>query len=164
MEIDALYENRTWTLVPPSPKMNLVSNKWVFKVKQKWIALIERYKARLIARGFNQLKELDYEETFSPVVKKRTIRLILTLALSNGWSLNQLDVSNPFLHGDLHEKLFLTQPPRFEDPTHPEYVCQLHKALYELKQEPRAWYLKFMNYIYLPNGILPLSLWYFIIF
>lgn len=87
LEINALHENRTWTLVPPSPQMNLVSSKWVFKVKTKADGSLEQYKACLVARGFNQLQGLDYEETFSPVVKPRTIRIIPTLALSNGWSL-----------------------------------------------------------------------------
>ncbi|KAF5462902.1 hypothetical protein F2P56_018869 [Juglans regia] len=144
-EIDALHENKTWSLVPPSPDMNLVTSKWVFKVKTKADGSVERYKARLVARGFSQLHGLDYDETFSPVVRPATIRLILHLALSQGWPLKQLDVSNAFLHGELQETVYLTQPQGFVDPQYPEYVCKLHKALYGLKQAPRACYLKFSN-------------------
>jgi histone deacetylase 1/2 len=146
-EMDALYANHTWTLVPKTSTMNLVSSKWIFKVKTQFDGTIDRYKARLVARGFTQLPRLDYDETFSPVVKPGTIRLIFNIGLSHGWLIRQLDVSNEFLHGDLHERVYLAQPPGFEDPAHPNHFCLLHKALYGLKQAPRAWYLKFSNYI-----------------
>jgi hypothetical protein len=146
-EITALASNNTWTLVPRRLDMNLVSSKWVFKIKTRSDGSIERYKGRLVARGFTQLPGLDYDETFSPVVKHGTIRLILTLGLSHGWSIKQLDVSNAFLHGDLQERVYLSQPPGFEDSSHPHHVCHLHKALYGLKQAPRAWYMKFSAYI-----------------
>jgi histone deacetylase 1/2 len=146
-EMDALHANNTWTLVPRKPNMNVVSSKWVFKVKTKSNGTLDRYKARLVARGFTQLPGLDYDETFSPVVKASTIRLILTIGLSQGWTIRQLDVNNAFLHGDLQERVYLAQPPGHEDPALPQHVCLLHKALYGLKQAPRAWYMKFSNYI-----------------
>jgi hypothetical protein len=90
---------------------------------------------------------LDYDETFSLVVKHGTIRLILTLGLSHDWSIKQLNVSNAFLHGDLQERVYLSQPPGFEDSSHPHHVCHLHKAFYGLKQAPRVWYMKFNAYI-----------------
>ena len=83
---------------------------------------------------------IDYEDTFSPVVKAVTIRLILSLAVSRGWSIRQLDVKNAFLHGILEEEVYLKQPPGFEDHARPDYVCRLDKALYGLKQAPRIWY------------------------
>ena len=127
--------------------MNLVSSKWIFKVKTQSDGTIDRYKARLVAKGFTQLPGLDYDETFSPVVKPGTIRLILNIGLSHGWLIRQLDVSNAFLHNNLHECVYLAQPLGFEDAAYPHHVCLLHKALYGLKQAPRAWYLKFSNYI-----------------
>ena len=110
----------------------------MFKIKTRSDGSIERYKARLVARGFSQQPGLDYDETFSPVIKRSTIRFILTISLSQGWSVKQLDVSNVFLHGDLQEQVYLAQPPGFEDSSHPDYVCHLHKALFGLKQAPRA--------------------------
>ena len=117
--MDALHVNNAWTLVPRKPDMNVVSSKWVFKVKTKSNDTLDRYKARLVARGFTQLPRLDYDETFSPVVKASTIQLILTIGLSQGWTIRQLDVNNAFLHCDLQERVYLAQPPGHEDPTLP---------------------------------------------
>jgi hypothetical protein len=93
-----------------------------------------------VAKGFKQRYSIDYEDTFSPVVKAATIRLVLSVAVSQGWSLRQLDVQNAFLHGVLEEEVCMKQPPRYEDKVNPGYVCKLDKALHGLKQAPRAWY------------------------
>ncbi|XP_071683604.1 uncharacterized protein [Lolium perenne] len=103
-EYQALLRNETWTLVSPPPRVNVIDSKWVFKVTKHSDGTIERYKARLVARGFRQWFGLDYEDTFSPVVKPTTIRLLLSLAFTRGWSLRQLDVQNDFLHGLLEEE------------------------------------------------------------
>ncbi|KAK1649357.1 hypothetical protein QYE76_067162 [Lolium multiflorum] len=139
-EFSALQSNNTWHLVPFIPGKNIIDCKWVFKVKRKADGTIDRYKARLVAKGFKQRYGIDYEDTFSHVVKASTIRLILALAVSRGWQLRQLDVKNAFLHGVLEEEVFMTQPPGFEESSRMGHVCKLDKALYGLKQAPRAWY------------------------
>jgi histone deacetylase 1/2 len=139
-EYMALMKNKTWHLVPPRKGINVVDCKWVWKKKYKSDGSLDKYKGRLVAKGFKQRYGIDYGDTFSPVVKPATIRVVLSLAISRGWSLRQLDVSNAFLHGHLEEDVYMKQPPGYEDKNFPGYVCKLDKALYGLKQAPRAWY------------------------
>jgi histone deacetylase 1/2 len=139
-EISALHKNKTWHLVPPKAGYNVIDCKWVFKIKRNADGTIDRYKGRLVAKGYRQRYGIDYEDTFSPVVKIATVRLVLSIAVSKGWCLRQLDVQNAFLHGILEEEVYMRQPPGFEDENKPHYVCKLDKALYGLKQAPRAWY------------------------
>jgi transposase InsO family protein len=146
-EMTALRQNQTWELVPKPNGVKPISCKWVYKVKTKADGSIERYKARLVARGFSQQYGLDYDETFSPVAKMTTVRVLLALAASKGWKIWQMDVKNAFLHGELDREIYMNQPQGFVSKSHPEYVCKLKKALYGLKQAPRAWYGKIAEFL-----------------
>lgn len=103
---------------------------------------MQHYKARLMATGFQQSPGFDYFETFSPVSKPATIRVILALVVSYGWDIQQVDINNAFLNGDLNETMCMAQPVGFIDSSRPTHVCKLQKALYGLKQAPRAWFDK----------------------
>jgi hypothetical protein len=146
-EISALKLNHTWELVPRQDNMNVVGSRWVFKTKLKSDGSIDRFKARFFAQGYSQSFGIDFLETFSPVIKPQTIRLVLSLALIHGWSLRQLDVKNAFLHGSLKEVVYMEQPPGFSNSHFPKHVCRLHKALYGLKQAPRAWFDRFSSFL-----------------
>jgi histone deacetylase 1/2 len=111
IEFDALLHNGTWNLVPKPSNANLVGCKWVYQIKRKCNGDIDRFKARLVAKGFHQQEGVDFSETFSPVVKPTTVRLVLSLTVSRGWPLRQIDVQNAFLHGYLHKDVYMSQPP-----------------------------------------------------
>jgi hypothetical protein len=155
-ECTALMRNKTWHLVPPQAGRNVIDCKWFFKVKHKAYCSVDRHKAHLVAKGFKQRLGIDYDNTFSPVVKPTTICLMLSLVVSQDWTLHQLDVQNAFLHSVLEEKVYMKQPPRFVNPSYPSYHCRLDKALYGLKQAPRAWYSHLSDKLQ-SMGFLPLQ-------
>ena len=139
-EYTAFQRQQTWSLVPHPPGKNIVGCKWVFKLKRNSDGSISCYKERLVAKGFHQQHGIEFQETFSSVVKPPTVRLILALAVTYHWPLRQLDVRNAFLHGVLKKEVYMTQPPGYVNPSIPQHVCQLHKSIYGLKQAPRAWF------------------------
>ena len=142
-EMKALEKNRTWEIVEKPRGKKPVGCRWIYTVKYKSDGTLDRYKARLVAKGYTQTYGIDYEETFAPVAKMNTVRILLSLAAHSGWELNQFDVKNAFLHGNLEEEVYMEIPPGF-DPTHGiNKVCRLKKALYGLKQSPRAWFGRF---------------------
>ena len=146
-EFDAQRRNSTWELVPPSPSQNIIGCRWVYKIKRNTDGTVSHYKAHLVAKGFHQRSGVDFSETFSPVVKSTTIRILLTLAVYNGWSLRQLDVNKAFLQGTFHEDVFMQQPLGFVDSSYSDHVCHLKKAIYGLRQSPRAWYMELKSYL-----------------
>jgi hypothetical protein len=146
-EYKALVDNGTWRLVPRPPRANIITGKWVFKHKFHADGSPARQKARWVVCGFSQRYGVDYDETFSPVVKPATIRVVLSIAVSRSWPIHQLDVKNAFLHGHLDETVYCQQPPGFVDSEAPDHVCLLQKSLSGLKQAPRAWHQRFFGYI-----------------
>ncbi|WVZ49975.1 hypothetical protein U9M48_001281 [Paspalum notatum var. saurae] len=147
-EFNALMKNNTWCLVPRPAGANVISGKWIFRHKLNPDGSLARYKARWVVRGFKQEHGVDYEETFSPVIKPATIRTVLSIATAATWPIHQLDVKNAFLHGNLSETVYCDQPSGFLDPEKPSHVCKLNKSLYGLKQAPRTWFLRFTHYLH----------------
>ncbi|KAH9307124.1 hypothetical protein KI387_043796 [Taxus chinensis] len=137
-EYSSLVKNNTWELVPLPKGKKLVRCKWVYKTKYEADGLVEKYKVRLVAKGYSQVEGVDYSENFAPVTKMDYVRLILSLAASLRWSVHQMDVKSAFLHGDLHEEIYMEQPQGFMHDS--SLVCRLRRSLYGFKQAPRAWY------------------------
>ncbi|KAL2466168.1 cysteine-rich RLK (RECEPTOR-like protein kinase) 8 [Abeliophyllum distichum] len=141
-EFDALVKNKTWKLVSHSPNMKVIGNKWVYRIKYSSEGKVQRFKARLVAKGFLQTAGVDFNKTFSPVIKAATLRIILTLAMAKDWEIRQIDINNAFLNRNLEETVYMEQPDGFIDKANPTFVCKLEKALYGLRQAPRACYEK----------------------
>lgn len=139
-EYAALIKNDTWKLVPYEAHMNMISTKWLFRVKYNKDGSVERYKAQLVARGFQQHAGVDYFHIFSPVIKPMTLRVVFSLAVTRGWKIQQVDINNAFLNGSLKETVYIDQPEGFHSASQPHHVCKLVKALYGLKLAPKAWY------------------------
>lgn len=112
----------------------MVSCRWIFKTKLHADGSIERHKTHLVAKGFSQIHNLDFEDTFNLVVHPATVRIILFIVVTSGWLLHHLDVKNVFLHGHIFEEVYMDQPYGYIDPQFPHHIYQLKRALYGLKQ------------------------------
>lgn len=151
-EIDSINQHEVWELVPMPANKKLIKCKWVFKEKIGADGSVQSHKARLVAQGFSQQHGLDYDETFSPVVKFESVRTIISMAAEKNFQLHQMDVTSAFLNGVLEEEVFLSQPVGFIKQGQENLVCRLKKSLYGLKQAPRCWntsiddHLKSMNF------------------
>ncbi|MCO5573964.1 hypothetical protein L7F22_027742 [Adiantum nelumboides] len=139
-EMEALYKNGTWNLCPLPHNKKAIGCKWLYKLKFNKEGKVDRYKARLVAKGFAQQHGLDYDETYAPVAKMSSIRLLISLASIFKWKLKQMDVNNAFLNGLLEEEVYMQQLEGYVVAGKEGMVCKLKKSLYGLKQAPRAWY------------------------
>ena len=147
-EMQSLHKNRTWELVRLPKGKKAIGCKWVYAKKEGFPDKNEiRYKARLVAKGYAQKEGIDYNEVFSPVVKHSSIRILLALVAQYDLELVQLDVKTAFLHGDLEEEIYMTQPDGFKVAGKENWVCKLTKSLYGLKQSPRQWYKRFDQFM-----------------
>lgn len=147
-EFNAQIANHCWDLVPaPPPDVTIVGCRWLFTTKYNPDGTEKCPKSRLVAKGYNQRPGLDYAETFSPVIKSTTIRIVLGVAVDRNWPIRQLDVNNAFLQGTLTDEVYMEQPPGFVDADRPTHVCKLRKAIYGLKQAPRAWYVELQSFL-----------------
>ncbi|KAJ4805895.1 Pol [Rhynchospora pubera] len=150
-ELNQFERNQVWELVPLPKGKQVIGTKWVFRNKLSEDGIVVRNKARLVAQGFKQQEGIDFEETFAPVARLESIRMLLAFAANKGFTLFQMDVKSAFLNGWIDEEVFVQQPPGFVDHFKPDHVYKLHKALYGLKQAPRAWYGRLCTFL-LDNG------------
>lgn len=146
-EMNSMRSNDVWDLVELPKDVKPIGCKWVFKTKKDSLGNIERHKARLVAKGFTQREGIDYSETFSPVSKKDSLRILLALVAYFDLELQQMDVKTAFLNGDLEEEVYMKQPEGFSSSEGEHLVCKLKKSIYGLKQASRQWYLKFHDVI-----------------
>jgi hypothetical protein len=128
-------------------KANVVGTKWFFHNKQDEHGVVTRNKARLVAKGYSHVEGLDCDETFAPIARLESIRILLAYATHHDCKLYQMDIKSVVLNGPIKEEVYVEQPSGFEDEEYPNHVCKLHKALYGLKQVPRAWYECLRDYL-----------------
>ena len=146
-EMQSLYENHTYDLVELPKERRALKNKWVHMLKTEENSSRPRYKARIVVKGCNQRKGINFEKIFSPVVKLSSIRVVLGIVASLDLEIEQLDVKTTFLHRDLEEEIYMEQLKGFEVSGKENLVCQLQKSLYGLKHAPRQWYKKFDSFM-----------------
>ncbi|GJY87293.1 retrovirus-related pol polyprotein from transposon TNT 1-94 [Tanacetum coccineum] len=136
-----------WVLVPSPDNILIIPLKWIFKIKLDEYGEVLKNKAQLVAKGYHQEADIDFEESFTPVARLEAIKLFIANAACQNMIIFQMDVKTAFLNGELNEVVYVNQPEGFVDPEHLTHVYQLKKALYGLKQAPRAWYDKLSKYL-----------------
>jgi hypothetical protein len=147
-ELESIKENKTWSLVNLPRGQKAIGLKWVFKLKHDEHGDIVKHKARLVAKGYVQRQGVDFEEVFASVARMESVRVLLILAAHNNWPVHHMDVKSAFLNGDLGEEVYVSQPPGFIKSGEEKKVYRLHKALYGLRQAPRAWNSKLDAVLY----------------
>lgn len=146
-ELDSIEKNETWKLTQLPPGQKVIGLKWIYKLKRDAEGKIVKHMARLVAKGYVQEKVIDFEELFAPVTRLETVRLLLALAAKNSCEVHHLDVKTAFLNGEISEEVYVSQPEGFEKQGKEHLVYKLFKALYGLRQAPRAWYSKLNSYL-----------------
>lgn len=141
-EVHCIEENKTWQLCTLPARHKAIGLKWVFKVKRDPAGNIVKHKARLVAKGYAQREGVDFDDVFAPVARMETVRVLLALAAHSQWEVHHMDVKSAFLNGELKEEVYVAQPPGYEVTGEESRVLKLQKALYGLRQAPRAWYAK----------------------
>ena len=144
-EMDSIMGNKTWKLVDLPPGSKPIGCKWIFKKKMKVDGTIDKFKARLVVKGFIQKEGIDYFDTYAPVARISTIRVLIALAFIYKLQIHQMDVKTTFLNGELEEEIYMKQPEGFVLQGQEQKVCKLIKSLYGLKQAPKQWHKKFDN-------------------
>jgi hypothetical protein len=142
-EMELMKTNQVWDLVDLPLGQRFIGNKLILKIKHKVDGLIERYKARLVAKSYTQEEGIDYEDTFSPLVRITSVRLILAIVAHMDFELYQMDVRTAFLNEELNEKIYMDQPLGFETKRQERKVCKHKRSIYGLKQDSRQWNVKF---------------------
>lgn len=137
-ELKSITENKTWTLTDAPRGTKPIGLKWEFKIKRDAEGNITRHKARLVAKGYVQHAGMDFDEVFTPVARLESVRFLLAIAAHHGWTVHHLDIKSAFLNGDLVEEVYVEQSPGFSIRGKERKVYRLHKALYGLRQAPRA--------------------------
>ena len=146
LKYQSLIDNKTWTLTPLPIGRKSIGCKWIFKIKYNANGSVERYKARVVAKGYAQKEGIDYNETFALVAKMTSICTLLAFAIIEDLKVHQMDVKTTFLNGNLEEEIYMDQPEGYVSKGQESLVCKLSKTLYGLKQSPRAWYKKIDEY------------------
>ncbi|KAH9681085.1 hypothetical protein KPL71_026816 [Citrus sinensis] len=146
-EMDSIMSNQTWVLVDLPPGSKPISSKWVFRRKYNSDGSLQTFKARLVAKGFKKRNGIDYFDTYAPVARLTSIRVLFAIASLNNLYVHQMDVKTAFLNGDLDEEIYMEQPEGFVLPGNEKKVCKLVKSLYGLKQAPKQWHEKFDSVI-----------------
>ncbi|GJV52326.1 retrovirus-related pol polyprotein from transposon TNT 1-94 [Tanacetum coccineum] len=146
-ELNQFIANDVWELVPQPRNMTIIGTKWVFRNKLDENGIVSRNKARLVAQGYNQQEGIDYDETYAPVARLESIRILLAYVCALDFKLFQMDVKSAFLNGFINEEVYMAQPPRFIDFEKTDHVYKLKKALYGLKQTPKAWYDRLKSFL-----------------
>lgn len=146
-ELEAIERNDTWELTDLPKGHKAIGLKWVYKIKKDSNGMIVKHKARLVAKGYVQKQGVDFEEAFAPVTRLEIVRLLLALAATNSWEVHHLDVKSAFLNGEIEEEVYVSQPTGYEVKGQEGKVYKLRKALYGLRQAPRAWYTRLSKFL-----------------